>query len=1134
MTADISRHSLRPAQKFTGVVRQQGRLPIDAEETEAGDLASLMLRQAIAETICARGSPNRGFRIREPLVGPPAAPVLDFTIEAGSFYLGGARCGTDEIHYRSQPDWLSFDLANPGPSLPAAGASRTDLVWLQAEEITVTATEDAELFERALGGADSGARRRLLPRVRVLEDVPASCAEAFADLIAREFPGASLDAERCELVSGARLRIGFTQLEPLQDLCRPSAQAGFLGARNETFRVQINRPGHFVWGRDNAAPLYRVQVTDDAGGERRRLQFLTPPRDEFGWPLAGMTVELLPWGAALDNTEKAAEPRGLLLRVLSGFDPATESIEVTAELPPGPNAEVPADWETWLSAASALNPRDPAGSERYFFLRVWTGGGTGNAFDHPIDLINPVPLGDTGLTVNFSGSGLAGDYWIISARPNTPTEVTPWALLDGMPPVGPRRWLAPLALLPWTGPAPGTPIDCRHRFRSLCRNTGCCVVVVGDERQSHGDVSSIQDAIDSLPAEGGTICVLPGYYDESVHIRDRRDIRIHGCDARSRLRAVADDAGARPGFLIEGSQDIAIEHMGIEAGPRSAVEIVESSRIALRDCVIQMRDEPSLYAAIFARGEDLLIARNLIDTLPRRDGATLSEAELNGPCDGASPAPPAVLAHASRGGIQLGGGCERVEVVDNAIRGGVGNGITLGSLLIFSEDGGEQEQPDQPGAGDPCDPCRPLDSSSDDEDDEGRVRVRSAGDLYDIEIRGNRIEDMGANGISVVRFFALRQRPILITVHGLHILHNRIERCLRRPITSPSQAMQGLIGYGGIALAVARDLRVLGNDILRNGSSHLDPVCGIFAVAVQGLQICDNRILDNGPRLNDELDDAASAGNRGGIWIWLALPVRRKNIKRREARAFAGLASVTLNDNSVVVPLGRCVTLFALGPVTVGQNRLLSQSTTGRGLDLIATNTLIANFGISNEWTLGLLWVLVLTLLGKPPQLNDQFTPCEVARWLGLLQSESELQPSLSTRWATGKTLLSGNQISTQCLQERELGFAASSVLVASLDDVGFTNNQVEIESTNRFFLTDLAAIGGSVRVADNRLSETWMRAFFSGLSAGLMNTTTDNQTTHCLIAASLLPGMRVFNNNLSLVEAFCPNECGQRNDIRG
>src|SRR5690606_15230444 len=112
--------------------------------------------------------------------------------------------------------------------------------------------------------------------------------------------------------------------------------------------------------------------------------------------------------------------------------------------------------------------------------------------------------------------------------------------------------------------------------------------------------------------------------------------------ARSRLRAGADDAGARPGFLIEGCEDIAIEHMGIEAGPRSAVEIVESSRIALRDCVIQMRDAPSLYAAIFARGEDLLIARNLIDTLPRSDGATLSDAELNGPCDGASPAPPAV------------------------------------------------------------------------------------------------------------------------------------------------------------------------------------------------------------------------------------------------------------------------------------------------------------------------------------------------------------------------------------------------------------------------------------------------------------------------------------------------------------
>ena len=72
---------------------------------------------------------------------------------------------------------------------------------------------------------------------------------------------------------------------------------------------------------NNAAPLYRVQITTDDNGKRRRLHFLTLPRDEFGWPLAKMTVELLRWGSLLANHEKAAEAQGLLLNVVTGGDP---------------------------------------------------------------------------------------------------------------------------------------------------------------------------------------------------------------------------------------------------------------------------------------------------------------------------------------------------------------------------------------------------------------------------------------------------------------------------------------------------------------------------------------------------------------------------------------------------------------------------------------------------------------------------------------------------------------------------------------------------------------------------------------------------------------------------------------------
>ena len=236
MTADISRHGLRPAQKYSAVVRQQGRLPLDSEETEAGDIGALMLREAIAETICEKGAPGDGFRVSQ--VALDSQNWLDFRLDQGSFYLAGLRFstalvpggGASHMRYQAQTDWIGMDLDSPGPTPPQAGQSRTDLVYLQGWEQTVTAVEDTELGEPGLGGADSAVRRRPVSHVRVLEDVADECSDAFADLVAREFPGGALDAAGCEVLSQTRLTIGFTQLDPLNDLCRPSAQAGFLGA----------------------------------------------------------------------------------------------------------------------------------------------------------------------------------------------------------------------------------------------------------------------------------------------------------------------------------------------------------------------------------------------------------------------------------------------------------------------------------------------------------------------------------------------------------------------------------------------------------------------------------------------------------------------------------------------------------------------------------------------------------------------------------------------------------------------------------------------------------------------------------------------------------------------------------------
>src|SRR5262249_39929063 len=159
-------------------------------------------------------------------------------------------------------------------------------------------------------------------------------------------------------------------------------------------------------------------------------------------------------------------------------------------------------------------------------------------------------------------------------------------------------------------------------------------------------------------------------------------------------------------------------------------------------------------------------------------------------------------AHAALGGLQLGGTCERIRVINNVIARGIGNGITLGSLRIIDENGDPLPDPDpEP---DPCDPCSPGDSSVPPDDDRGGTRISSAGDLYDILIESNRIFNMGLNGIGMVGFFGIRgaaKFPQIVTINGLRILGNDIGRCLGRPLADIAANLQTFIGYGGISLA---------------------------------------------------------------------------------------------------------------------------------------------------------------------------------------------------------------------------------------------------------------------------------------------------------------------------------------------
>lgn len=1118
MKGDFSKWGVSPADNYSGVLHQQGRVLLDQDWNAAQQIQALW-RDTAGKDIVGDGL------VAIPTAAPDSLKLLEANATAAGveIELAPGRGWVDGLllqYAGATPliaEYLRPPLQDPPFDVTTIAAGVRDAVVLEVWDEAISAFQlPKELLEPALGGPDTTERVKTSMALRLLrmED-----GQECGDL--------DLDDD---FASKGRLTVVPSPTMVVAGPCPVPDSGGYSGFEHALYRIEIASPlagvARFKWSQFNGGLVGRGHYTAiDAVSGTVRITANDQMIDQCG--LDSFHLEAL------------------------AFDPAH------------------GHWRTALTAAATLSatgtlsltgvdgvwPTDDDGNPIGFF-RLWNAIERIDAYPAGLPLANELS-NNVGIRLAFDppvpGRYTPGDYWTFPARV-AGTDFDPGVWPNNAPPQGIRYHRAPLGVLEWTGPIPttvradlGQIHDCRQIFLPLARIKGCCTVTVGDGRHSFGQYRSIQAAVNALPAQGGTVCVLAGVYDESVHLHERLNIRIHGCGPRTRVRAVDDDGLPLPAFLITDSSGIAIEDMAIESGPRSAVQIHNSDHVEVRRCLIQMRDEVTIWQAIHSRGDDILIEGNTIEVLRPRDdrltgvGIGLRPSDMlppklgmpNAPASVNTPPMPVYPGARTRGGIQIAGGSDRVRIAGNLIRGGIWNGITLGSLVEVGSDKPDDDVPDLPPGRDPCEPCAPVDLSDDDDQDPNRPRFVSAGDLYEIDIVDNRITDMGINGIGVVRYFDLARGGDMIGVHGLRIADNLIARCLRRDLANVKATMAMLIGYGGISLARVSDLRILRNEIVDNGTSHRFPVCGVFALMVQGLQLDDNRIVDNGPRDREPVE-GIQQGIRGGVHIWLLMPIveahatgwyasANRAAGRRERN---GPVTGAIRDNIIVAPVGRSLTCFALGPLIIARNRLVTQGTTGRGLDLLAATVLVGDLGLSNEWTPGLLVALILLLFGGIDRGSEQL--CTFAVWGGLADFRAQpprLWPPLVRRWATGKLLISENQITLDVIDE-PLGVGMTSVLAFSLDDVALVDNQIEINSTSQFFVSANMLFGGSLRMSDNRLSETWMRAFFSGTTLGLMNTTTDNQSTHCLQAFAMDPDMRVFRDNLSLVEAFCPGRC--------
>lgn len=1150
-TQDISRFLLQPNKHYSAVHMQQGRVIVDSDWNERANIEAEDLRASLLDIICSKGTPNDGMMISNAELVEDPFPSYNFNIGVGSYYLGGLRFAVDQNSetFLAQHDWLQID---DGDQLPdPVTEPRIDLVYVSGWEQPVTAVEDSELREVALGGRDTSTRvkrfRRFMVRANVGTTDFSNAFTVVTDGLIAGCPHSSYDPETCEWRSGGRLEVGFVNSGKEEDLCADPAATGYVAAENQAIRVELREGSKWVWGFDNASKLYRVKV-GAVGVGTTTLSFLTEPADLPSMPRAGQVVELLPWGALLPNREKVAEAQGVITTVSTSYDPTAKTLII--------GAAVSTSWIDWLAAHIEYhNLADGDEEQEYLYLRVWDRGAELVDGGHPAELDVDVggvakTLGSTGLSVKFFKGGIPGDYWIIAARPSTPELVTPWDLAteDGVPPHGPHRFIAPLAVIEWTegeGEMEGEMVpavsDCRTKLRRLCEG-GCCTVTVGDGERSFGQVSSLQDAIALVP-NGGKICLLPGIHESSALLQGRFDIVIEGCGPSSILVSPtpASDDPAKgdaelfydPVLTIRNSQRIRVQNLRIQAHSAVGVSIERTALDAV--CAHVLLEDLQIFSSGLVNGGNgiyeftapsvAVLAASDVDIrncdLEQDVVPSISEVVVLGgmrlrllDCHVRAPIYDGVST-AARGGVNIRSGSYDVEVIGCVIEGGWSHGISLGHVDVFPR--GETSSPllwellgkfvgkglkwQIPSENTDC--LEPVQKGTK-KASEGTTSVwLPLGPVEKVRIHDNVIRHMGMSGVSTVEFFDSKfdwnegtVGPVFIVAVNFDICRNTIEDNVLRTGLSETLASQHDDCVGGICLAAAINPVIRENRILRNGTENYRvPACGIGIIAAQSVLIEDNQIIDNGAPFPEDGDaEPVAQGLRGGIVIVEVTPVR----------------GFTFPHAASGPTLPAPVTDFGGargGSAVVVRGNQVSQPL-GRALWVIRSHGAVTVTGNTLE------------SLGNPAVSNGLFTlawsdnTANVTRPMsGACVEIFGYSKALDVDWGTeqvaaipppswvdtgevpledgGNTLVSGNAIR---MSWNRIGGISTTVLISTLASAVFDNNDVTVDMSSTYIAPgetvdeQMAAFYSEILQNEQEYSFAMSSVYVAGHSTGQAN----------------------------------------------
>jgi hypothetical protein len=455
MYGDFSRMTYSRANAYSAVWWQQGRVQLDADPNEQTAILLDWLRTLAIDFIGPFGghAGNAGFEVK--LQGN------DLTFKPGHYYVHGLRCEVPSPPDGSAPAYR--DLVPTADPLPKPPYVVVLFVW----ERSVSAVTAPHLLEPALGPypPDTTVRSQVawMPMISTL-DLPATTGTPITpttdlnheDLSNKYKEHNDRVNSRPRAEPGAPVRPRLAARVDNQvvndEASIVPASAGYLGVENQLYRVEIHRSGAvgqsdlgpptFKWSRHNGFVEFRIThiQTDNTGsGSVNHVTLTSLGRDQSTSLDVGNWVEVID-----DTTLPLGQPHRLL--DVRAIDRAKLTVTLGGEI------------KTQLGDHPYLRRWDQlaTGAEDADGIAV-VEGAEGNAW---LEL-------EDGVQVAFQAAGaeyMRGDFWLIPARTATGGLLWPGGSNPtAVPPHGPDRYLAPLALVTATN----TVEDLRSLFTNL-------------------------------------------------------------------------------------------------------------------------------------------------------------------------------------------------------------------------------------------------------------------------------------------------------------------------------------------------------------------------------------------------------------------------------------------------------------------------------------------------------------------------------------------------------------------------------------------------------------------------------------------------------------------------------------------